>query len=235
MKTEDRIKTKPTLDYFNDPDGVAKTLTALRDGPSNVHVAPRTRKLYTKLEPELLRWCGRVADPDAALNRFVRFVDGYGIRGLLFETLLASPKLLELLIRLFDASGAFSELAIHRPELVEEIARGRSLGELQSRENFLLSLESNPAGLPPLTWIRDFQHTEMLRILLRDVLGFADMPELQEEVTNLAEAWVAFCQTVIPGTPDLTIIAQGKFGGRELLYGADLDLVFIGDTPGPAG
>jgi glutamate-ammonia-ligase adenylyltransferase len=142
--------------------------------------------------------------------------------------------LLELLIRLFDASGAFSELAIHRPELVEEIARGRSLGELQNRENFLSSLEANPTGLPPLTWVRDFQRAEMLRILLRDVLGFADLPQLQEEVTNLAEACVAFCQNVIPGTPDLTIIAQGKFGGRELLYGADLDLVFIGDTPGPA-
>jgi glutamate-ammonia-ligase adenylyltransferase len=74
----------------------------------------------------------------------------------------------------------------------------------------------------------------MLRILLRDVLGFADLPQLQEEVTNLAEACVAFCQTVIPGTEDLTIIALGKFGGRELLYGADLDLVFIADTPGPA-
>jgi [glutamine synthetase] adenylyltransferase / [glutamine synthetase]-adenylyl-L-tyrosine phosphorylase len=118
--------------------------------------------------------------------------------------------------------------------LVEEIARGRSLGELQSRENFRLSLESNPAGLPALTWIRDFQHSEMLRILLRDVLGFAGLAQLQQEVTNLAEACVAFAQTVIPGAEDLTIIALGKFGGRELLYGADLDLVFIGDTYGPA-
>jgi glutamate-ammonia-ligase adenylyltransferase len=186
------------------------------------------------LEPELIKRLRKTADSDAVLSRFVRFVDGYGIRGLLFETLLANPRLLELLVRLFDASGAFSELAIHRPELVEEIARGRSLGELQSRENFLSSLESNPTNLPPLTWIRDFQHAEMLRILLRDVLGFADLAQLQEEVTNLAEACVAFCQTVIPGREDLTVIVLGKFGGRELLYGADLDLVFIGDTPGPA-
>jgi glutamate-ammonia-ligase adenylyltransferase len=223
-----------SADFFRQPEAAQKTLERLREGPSGVHVSARTRRLCAKLEPELIKRLRKTADSDAVLSRFVRFVDGYGIRGLLFETLLANPRLLELLVRLFDASGAFSELAIHRPELVEEIARGRSLGELQSRENFLSSLESNPTNLPPLTWIRDFQHAEMLRILLRDVLGFADLAQLQEEVTNLAEACVAFCQTVIPGREDLTVIVLGKFGGRELLYGADLDLVFIGDTPGPA-
>ena len=223
-----------SADFFRQPEAAQKTLERLREGPSGVHVSARTRRLCAKLEPELIKRLRKTADSDAVLSRFVRFVDGYGIRGLLFETLLANPRLLELLVRLFDASGAFSELAIHRPELVEEIARGRSLGELQSRENFLSSLESNPTNLPPLTWIRDFQHAEMLRILLRDVLGFADLAQLQEEVTNLAEACVAFCQTVIPGREDLTVIVLGKFGGRELLYGADLDLVFVGDTPGPA-
>ncbi|HET9378222.1 MAG TPA: bifunctional [glutamate--ammonia ligase]-adenylyl-L-tyrosine phosphorylase/[glutamate--ammonia-ligase] adenylyltransferase [Chthoniobacterales bacterium] len=227
---EDTVK----LDFFQRPEAAQKTLERLREGPSEVHVSARTRRLCAKLEPELISRLRKTADPDAVLSRFVRFVDAYGIRGLLFETLLANPRLLKLLVRLFDASAAFSELAIHRPELVEEIARGRSLGELQSRENFRLSLESNPANLPALTWIRDFQHAEMLRILLRDVLGFADLAQLQQEVTNLAEACVAFAQTVIPGAEDLTIIALGKFGGRELLYGADLDLVFIGDTHGPA-
>jgi [glutamine synthetase] adenylyltransferase / [glutamine synthetase]-adenylyl-L-tyrosine phosphorylase len=222
------------LDFFRRPEAAQKTLERLREGPSEVHVSARTRRLCAKLEPELINRLRKTADPDAVLSRFVRFVDAYGIRGLLFETLLANPRFLELLVRLFDASGAFSELAIHRPELVEEIARGRSLGELQSREKFRLSLQSNPAGLPPLTWIRDFQHAEMLRILLRDVLGFADLPQLQQEATNLAEACVAFAQTVIPGAEDLTIIALGKFGGRELLYGADLDLIFIGDAYGPA-
>src|SRR5258708_20069396 len=186
--------------FFEWPEGAQKTLDRPREGPSEVHVSARTRRLCAKLEPELIKRLSRTADPDAVLSRFVRFVDGYGIRGLLFETLLANPRLLELLVRLFDASGAISELAIHRPELVEEIARGRSLGELQSRDNFLSSLESNPTNLPPLIWIRDFQHAEMLRILLRDVLGFADLPQLQQWPTNFSAAYVSFCQPVIPAT-----------------------------------
>ena len=116
------------LSAFRDPESAARALTALREGPSGVHVAPRTRGLYAKLEPELLIWFSRVAEPDAALNRFVRFVDGYGTRGLLFETMLASPKLLELLVRLFDASAIFSEVVIRRPQLIEEITRGKTLG-----------------------------------------------------------------------------------------------------------
>jgi glutamate-ammonia-ligase adenylyltransferase len=32
----------------------------------------------------------------------------------------------------------------------------------------------------------------------------------------------------------LTIIALGKFGGREIGYGADLDVLFVGDNPRPA-
>jgi [glutamine synthetase] adenylyltransferase / [glutamine synthetase]-adenylyl-L-tyrosine phosphorylase len=229
---EDRTK-KP--EFFQRPDIADKTLDRLREGPSDVHVSARTRRLCAKLGPELIHRLRRTADPDLVLSRFVRFVDGYGIRGTLFEILLTNPRLLQLLISLFDASAAFSELVIGRPELVEDIARGRSLGELQTRDSFLASLSVNPSGLPPLTWVRDFQRTEMLRILLRDVLGFAGLAQLQEEVTNLAEACVTFCRTVIPGAEALTILALGKFGGRELLYGADLDLVFVGDgPPGPA-
>jgi [glutamine synthetase] adenylyltransferase / [glutamine synthetase]-adenylyl-L-tyrosine phosphorylase len=225
---EDRSRAKPRLDAFKDPDSAAKTLAALRDGPSNVHVAPRTRKLYTKLEPELLHGCSRVADPDAALNRFVRFVDAYGIRGLLFETLLANPKLLQLLIRLFDASAIFSDIVIRRPQLIEEVARGKTLGGALNKQQFLEGLKRNDEDLPPLDWARVYRRGEVLRILLRDILAVASDEELQLEMTELAEACLEYCGALVEKGNELTILALGKFGGRELLYGADLDVVFIG-------
>ena len=42
---------------------------------------------------------------DAALPRFVRFTERYGFRGALFETLLVNPRVVELLVKLFDARG----------------------------------------------------------------------------------------------------------------------------------
>jgi glutamate-ammonia-ligase adenylyltransferase len=153
---------------------------------------------------------------------------------LLFETLLANPRLLELLVRLFDASAAFSESAIRRPELIEEIARGRTLSTTASVSEYMDALRANPENLAPLEWVRSFREAEVLRILLRDILGVASLMELQAEMTNLAEACVRFCQENIPNADRLTILALGKFGGQELLYGADLDVVLIGEEPGPA-
>jgi [glutamine synthetase] adenylyltransferase / [glutamine synthetase]-adenylyl-L-tyrosine phosphorylase len=224
-----RKESRRDLSAFHDREGAARSLAALRDGPSNVHVAPRTRRLCAKLEPELLRWCSHMAEPDAALNRFVRFVDSYGIRGLLFETLLASPKLLELLVRLFDSSAIFSEVVIRRPQLIEEITRSTNLGLSLSKELFLKSLSQKDENLPPLDWVRLYRRSAMVRILLRDILGIATQEQLQFEMTQLAEACLEYCCLRLDKPHAVTVAALGKFGGRELLYGADLDVVFIGN------
>ncbi|MBV8098618.1 MAG: hypothetical protein JOZ31_05620, partial [Verrucomicrobia bacterium] len=121
------------------------------------------------------------------------------------------------------------------PELIEEIARGRALDLTTSAADYMAALQANPEHLEPLEWVRSFRESEVLRILLRDILGVASLGELQAEMTNLADACVRFCQGNIPGADRLTIVALGKFGGQELLYGADLDVVFIGEEPGPAG
>jgi glutamate-ammonia-ligase adenylyltransferase len=217
------------LSGFRDAESAARALKALREGPSAVHVAPRTRSLFAKLEPELLAWCARVAEPDAALNRFVRFVDAYGTRGLLFETMLASPKLLELLVRLFDASAIFSDVVIRRPQLIEEITRGKTLGLLVSKERFLEDLKREEENLPPLEWVRAYRSSAVVRILLRDILGIASPEDLEFEMTGLAEACLEYCCLQLDRPDAITVLALGKFGGRELLYGADLDVVFIGN------
>jgi [glutamine synthetase] adenylyltransferase / [glutamine synthetase]-adenylyl-L-tyrosine phosphorylase len=232
---EGRKEVKRDLSAFVDPQNVTRALIALQEGPSNVNVSPRTRQLYGKLEPELLSRCARMADPDAALTRFVRFVDGYGIRGLLFETLLANPKLLELLIRLFDASAIFSDIVIRRPQLIEEIARRPTLGSALSKKQFLEGLERNDEKLSPLDWVRVYRRGEVVRILLRDILGIASQQELELEMTQLAEACLEYCASQLNKSAQVTVLALGKFGGRELLYGADLDVVFIGSDVNAGG
>ena len=69
----------------------------------------------------------------------------------------------------------------------------------------------------------------MVRILLRDILGIASQEELELEMTQLAEACLEYCALQLDKPDEVTVLALGKFGGRELLYGADLDVVFIGN------
>jgi [glutamine synthetase] adenylyltransferase / [glutamine synthetase]-adenylyl-L-tyrosine phosphorylase len=54
------------------------------------------------------------------------------------------------------------------------------------------------------------------------------LPDLWQEITDLAEACLLAAGTIASAN-NLTIVAMGKFGGRELTYASDLDLMFVGD------
>jgi glutamate-ammonia-ligase adenylyltransferase len=79
-----------------------------------------------------------------------------------------------------------------------------------------------------------YRRAQILRIALRDLLGFAEMAEVQREYTALAEACLLHVQRMLGLDGTLTIVAMGKFGGQENSYGCDLDVVFIGEEPGRA-
>src|SRR5205814_4119075 len=63
----------------------------------------------------------------------------------------------------------------------------------------------------------------------RDILGIAKLETVLAEHSALAEACLVFVNRLRGSESDLTIIALGKFGGGEIAYGADLDVVFVGE------
>ena len=67
-----------------------------------------------------------------------------------------------------------------------------------------------------------------MRIILRDVLGLVQPAGTFVELSDVAEACLVFVAKLL-ASEQLTIIALGKFGGREISYGADLDVLFIGE------
>lgn len=219
------------LSFFAEPGHAQRLLNDLGEGGGSALMAPRSKKLFARLEPQLLAVLAGVADPDSALTRFVRFTERYGFRGALFETLLVNPRVLELLVKLFDASSALGEIAIRRPQLVEEVARLGNLGEPISMDGHLAGLARDDEGLPWAEWLRAYRRAQQLRIGLRDLLGFASLREVFAECSSLAEACVVFAQRKLGLDGNLTVVALGKFGGRELAYGADLDVLFIGPDP----
>ncbi len=216
------------LEIFNDQKRAAKALADLAQGPTSFHIAPRTRQIFRKLRPVLLGWLTKAADPDATLNQFVRFVEAYGLRSLLFELLVTNPRLLELLVKTFDASRFASDLLIRRPQLLEDITRDRTFSESRSTAENLRRLDSLGANASNLDPIRAYRHRQLLRIVLRDALGLAKPGAIFTELSDLAEACLLFVGKLL-GREQLTIIALGKFGGREISYGADLDVLFVGD------
>ena len=231
------ISTPPTgaessaqsLHIFRDEKAAAKSLTDLAKGTGGLHVAARTRQVLRNLRPLLFRWLARAADPDMTLNQFVRFVEAYGLRSMLFELLVVNPKLLELLVKTFDASRYAGDLLIRRPQLLEEITRAGMLDREVSVAEHLKRLDALKITPASLDLLRVYRQTQLLRILLRDVLRLADLPALLTEQSALAEACLIFVNRVRGNENDITIIALGKFGGGEIGYGADLDVLFVGE------
>src|SRR5436305_899626 len=215
------------LDIFADPARATRTLNDLAQGSVSFHVAPRTRQIFRKLRPLLLEEFAGCADPDGTLIAIVRFVEAFGLRSMLFELLATNPTLLELLVRTFDASFFATNVLVRHPHLLEEITRSATL-------NRSLSLSEHATALDPfvergdLDAIRVYRQTQLLRTTMRDVLGLSALPDLWQEITDIAEACL-LAATGIAGANNLTIVAMGKFGGRELTYASDLDLMFVGD------
>jgi [glutamine synthetase] adenylyltransferase / [glutamine synthetase]-adenylyl-L-tyrosine phosphorylase len=218
------------IEIFRDTKAAAKALAELGKGASGFHVAPRTRQVFQRLQPLLIGSLSQVADPDGTLNRFVRFVEAYGLRSLLFELLAAHPRLVELLVKTFDASGPATDLLVRRPQLLEELTRGGTLDRNLSAADHLSRLESLGATVSDLDPVRAYRQTQLLRIILRDLLALTDLPSLFTEYSALAEASLLFVNRLLGNEREITIIAMGKFGGAELTYGADLDVLFIGEN-----
>src|SRR5437588_9018010 len=227
--SEKSAEAKPIdLAIFSDQRRATKALADLAQASVSFHIAPRTRQIFRKLRPPLLDWLAKAADPDATLNQFVRFVQAYGLRSLLFELLVTNPRLLELLVKMFDASQFAGNLLIRRPQLLDEITRSENLDRGIAIEEHLRRLASLDLTRASLDGVRAYRQTELLRIVLRDVLGLVDLAELLAEHSALAEACLLFVNRLL-GSEELTIIALGKFGGREINYGADLDVLFVGE------
>src|SRR5438128_4914231 len=216
------------LEIFHDQKRAAKAFSDLAQGATGFHIAPRTRQIFSKLRPILIGWLTTTADPDATLNQFVRFVEAYGLRSLFFELLVENPRLLELFMKTLDASRFAGELLIRRPQLLEDITRDPAFHQPRSVAENLRRLDLSGADANNLDPIRTYRQRQLLRIILRDVLGLIQPAATFAELSDVAEACLIVVARLL-ASEQLTVIALGKFGGREMSYGADLDVLFVGD------
>jgi len=103
--------------------------------------------------------------------------------------------------------------------------------------------------------LRKVRAQVMVKLILRDLNGLADLNEVMQAMTALAEVSVQMAQSCLTdalrtqfGTPlgetsgspqELLIIGMGKLGGGELNVSSDIDLIFVypedGETNGSRG
>jgi glutamate-ammonia-ligase adenylyltransferase len=193
------------------------------------------------------------ADPDAAIHYLVSLrqqpTDA-------FTRLLQAPSTLRYLVTVASFSRFLSEELLQHPEWLEEVAgMSRALTASEYKKRLGKFLKNQSEKKPLALSLALFRRQQILRILLRDVLGFGSLSETTEELSNLADAILHISYKRIRadlaarhGTPryvdeagvvwecGMSVIALGKLGGRELNYSSDIDLMFVyaanGETDG---
>jgi glutamate-ammonia-ligase adenylyltransferase len=235
---------------FRDPNQALHLIRHFVLGPGYVHVSPRTTELARDLITQLLGLCPSrnedgpwtmpnpaLSDPDRVLARMDSFIAAYGSRALLYETWTSNPSLFRLLLMLFDRSEFLAEMAIRTPDLVDDLELSGRLRRAKTAEETLHDLHYGLADADQQLWLRRYHQAEFMRIGLRDILGLSDFEQNLAELTALAEACLRYaCEVVcrrhrLRSSP-FAILGLGKLGGRELIYGSDLDVIFVSARPG---
>jgi glutamate-ammonia-ligase adenylyltransferase len=205
--------------------------------------SPRTRKFLANLFPRLLGAVEKTPEPIETLARIEAITSRVGARGTLYESLAADGRLLRMLVDLTGHSAFLTNVLVRAPgvldQLVDAVATAPERG-LTSFED--IPVASVPSAPDPARILSDYKNLELLRIGLRDVRAEQDLPAVSEDLTRLAEVIVRLCYErarLEAGSKagDVVVVALGKFGTREMLYGSDLDLAFFardGDDPDAA-
>src|SRR5207237_2474045 len=108
------------------------------------------------------------------------------------ELLVTNPRLLELLVKTFDASRFASELLIRRPQLLEDITRDPTFHEPRSMAENLRRIDSLGADASNLDLIRAYRQRQLLRRILRGVLGLSRSAATFTERSDVGEACLLY-------------------------------------------
>ena len=209
---------------------VASTRAALRELAAGL---TRRSKVMQQLLPVVLGWLSAAPDPDLGLLQLRRLAEGPARSASLATTFRDSPGAAERTCRLLGSGRALGDALRRQPEFVETLGDDEMLAREKTRAELV------EEALGTLTWrrgaeerregLRRFKRRELLRIAARDVLGFAELEASGRELAHLAEACVEAAVAALESPVPFAVIGMGRFGGGELSYASDIDVLFVYD------
>ncbi|MEV3909255.1 bifunctional [glutamine synthetase] adenylyltransferase/[glutamine synthetase]-adenylyl-L-tyrosine phosphorylase [Streptomyces canus] len=231
---------------YADPASALRHLEALASGVSRKAAIQRT------LLPVLLGWFAESADPDAGLLNFRKVSDALGKTPWYLRLLRDEGAAAENLARVLSAGRLAPDLLMRAPEAVALLGDGDG-GGLAPRgrpglEQEILSAVGRADGaVQGVTAARGVRRRELFRTAAADIVGSygtetqpaePDQGALVERVgaavSDLTAATLAgtLRAVVREGWGDtlptrFAVIGMGRFGGHELGYGSDADVLFV--------
>ena len=205
--------------------------------------------------PMLLQLLEQRRLDDATLNRVLDLVLTVSRRSAYLLLLVQNPRALERMVDLFARSEWVAEKVTRYPALLDELidpSLGRQIpADPELRASVTRLLAAAPGTEMALEGLNALKLATALRIAVAQLEGALDGEAAQAALASLAAAVLQGVLTLatqqiqqrhgrIPAAGDdaadsdsLAVIAYGSFGGGELGYDSDLDLVFLFDGHDP--
>ncbi len=222
---------------FRDPAGALRHIGALTTGLS------RKATIQRHLMPVMVRWFADGSDPDYGLIAFRRISERLGSTHWFLRMLRDSSGAAESLTRLLSSSRYVGELMEWIPESVAwldsaELLRPRSASALDDEARAIQTRHTTVADA--LRAVRALRRREMLRTAMGGVLDVLTIEQVATALTDITSVTIqaalrAVRREVVPPEDDaldFSVIAMGRFGGAELGFGSDADILYVYDPNG---
>ncbi|MDT9594933.1 bifunctional [glutamine synthetase] adenylyltransferase/[glutamine synthetase]-adenylyl-L-tyrosine phosphorylase [Nocardioides zeae] len=220
---------------YVDPAAALRHLEALTAGLS------RTAAIQRTLLPVMLSWFADAPDPDAGLLGFRRISESLGATPWYLRLLRDEGEVARRLAHLLGTSRYATDLLQREPEGVRIL--GQDLAPLSSETltaEMLAGVRRQDGLTAAVRTIRAIRRRELFRISAGELLEINDVDVVGAALSRLTDATLEATLTAVtahvtrernlvaPPTR-MAIVAMGRYGGFELSYGSDADVMFVHD------
>lgn len=220
---------------YADPDAALRHLQALTSGVS------RTAAIQRALLPAMLGWFADAPDPDAGLFGFRRISEALGSTHWYLRLLRDEGQAAQRLAQVLATSRYATQLLEREPDGVKIL--GESKLRVGSAASLLAEMNQTafrrPTAADGVVAVRGIRRRELLRISVADLCEPFGVAEVGYALTDLANATLESALNAVmreeelrrntPLPTRIAIIAMGRYGGAELGYGSDADVMFVHD------
>ena len=197
-----------------------------------------------KLVQRTQSWVTQGVISETAAVRWSDWMEPLLRRETYLALLLERPSVHAQLLRLLGAARWPARYLMKHPGVIDELADPSMLNERFDAPLFKQNLQTRYQALQSaqadddeslLNLLRRAHHAELFLTLTRDLEGHLSVEQVADDLSALADAivevaasWVwPLVKTRHRATPCFAVIGYGKWGGKELGYGSDLDIVFV--------
>lgn len=236
--------------FGEDAAPLAQSLLSLRNSRLARLMREETQQRLLRLLDALLGEALQFPQPLTTAVRALQVVHAIAGRSTYLTLLHDNDTARAQLLKLVAASPWLTDLLAGSPMLLDALLDAQALVRPPTREEFGRELARLCSGLTPadteqaMDLLRRYQKDTTLRVAAADLLHGLPLVKVSDALTWLAEAIVQQALALAwaelraqygeplraDGKPaGFAVIAYGKFGGIEMGYGSDLDIVFLHD------